>query len=268
MPSHPQASRTAWPPVLRALAAHGLVFLALAILVRLLPVRLPLWLWPALQGLLAAALGARWGLGPGWRAFQLLLPFALAWQLGHAVPGWIYLSLVALLLLVYGGGILTRVPLYNSGPAAWEHLLALIPESEELKLVDLGAGLGGPLAFLARRRPRAHFVGIEASPLVWFFAWIRVLPLRRNCRIRFGSLWKQGLQPFDIAFAFLSPDPMPRLWEKALWEMRPGSLLVSHSFEIPGLQSERRIPLPGLPGACLLLYRIPTSAMNDAPELI
>ncbi len=268
MPSKPQASRTAWPPVLLALAAQGLVFLALAALVSLLPVRLPFWLWPALQGLLAALLGARWGLGPGWRVFQLLLPFALAWQLGHAVPGWIYLSLFALLLLVYGGGILTRVPLYNSGPVAWEHLLSLIPEGEELKLVDLGAGLGGPLAFLARRRPQARFVGIEASPLVWFLAWLRVFPLRRNCRIHLGSLWKQGLQPFDIAFAFLSPAPMPRLWEKALGEMRPDSLLVSHSFEIPGLQPERRIPLPGLPGACLLLYRIPRSVPEDAPELI
>ncbi len=257
MPIHPQASRAAWPPVLRALAAQGLVLLALAILARWLPVRLPFWLWPALQGLLAALLGARWGLGPGWWSFQFLLPFALAWQLGHTVPGWIYLSLFVLLLLVYGGGILTRVPLYTSGPAAWEHLLALIPEDEGVQVADLGAGLGGPLTYLARRRPQARFVGVEASPLTWLLAWLRLLPLRRNGRVRFGSLWNMELGSFDLVFAFLSPAPMPRLWDKAVREMRPGALLVSHSFEIPGIQPERRIPLPGLPGACLLLYRIP-----------
>ena len=29
--------------------------------------------------------------------------------------------------------------------------------------------------------------------------------VRRNCRVRLGSLWSQDLAPFDLAFAFLSP---------------------------------------------------------------
>lgn len=268
MAFHPQTSRTDWPPILRALLAQGLAFAVVIALARLLPMRLAFWLWPALQGVLAALLAAWWGLGWGWRCFQLLLPFALAWQLGQGAPGWIYLSLFTGLLLVFGGGILTRVPLYNSGSAAWEHLLALMPEGANLKMADLGAGLGGPLTYLARHRPQAQFVGTEASPLVWFIAWLRSLPLRRNCRIHLGSLWRMDLQTFDIVFAFLSPAPMPRLWEKALLEMRPGTLLVSHSFEIPGLQPERLIPLPGLPGACLRFYRIPSLVTEDAPEMI
>ncbi len=258
------------PPVLRALAAQALAFLLLLLIAHLLP-RMPFWIWPTLQGVFAMALATWWGLGSGWRLFQFLLPFALAWQLGHQVPGWIYPSLLAGLLLVFGGGILTRVPLYNSGPGAWEHLLALIPEGENLRMADLGAGLGGPLAFLARRRPRATFLGVEASLLVWFIAWIRTLPLRRNCGIRLGSLWGLELREFDLVFAFLSPAPMTKLWEKALWEMRPGTLLVSHSFEVPGAVAEGRIALPGRPGACLLLYRIPEIAQecgNPPPELV
>jgi hypothetical protein len=247
-----------WPPVLRALAAQVAAFLLLLVLVRVLPGRMPFWIWPLLQGLLAAALAAAWGLGPWWGLFQVLLPFALAWQLGNPVPGWIYPTLLFGLLLVFGGGILTRVPLYNSGPAAWEHLLALIPEGEKLQMVDLGAGLGGPLAFLARHRPHSQFLGVEASPLVWLIAWLRTMPLRRNCRIIPGSLWRLDLQRFDIVFAFLSPAPMPALWAKALKEMRPGTLLVSHSFEVPGVQPEHRIPVPGRSGACLLLHRMPT----------
>ena len=112
-------------------------------------------------------------------------------------------------------------------------------------------------AALARRRPQAQFIGVEASPLVWFIAWARCLPWRRNCQIKAGSLWAYPLQEIDLAFAFLSPAPMPALWEKVCAEMRPETLLVSHSFAIPGVEPERRIPLPGLPGACLLLYRIP-----------
>jgi len=247
----------AWPPVLRALAAQALAFVLLLALARVLPGRIPFWCWPLLQGLLAAALGAAWGLASWWGFFQLLLPFALAWQLGSSLPGWVYPLLLLGLLLVYGGGILTRVPLYNSGPAAWEHLLALVPEEAPLRMADLGAGLGGPLAFLARRRPQARFLGVEASPLVWLVAWLRTLPLRGNCRLLLGSLWRVDLRPFELVFAFLSPAPMSALWEKALEEMRPGTLLVSHSFEVPGVHPERRIELPGRPSACLLLYRIP-----------
>ena len=257
MPSALKTTWTDWPPVLRALAAQLLAFAMLACLARILPMRLPFWLWPALQGLLALLLAARWRLGFGWQCFQFLLPFALAWQLGHSVPGWLYPALLTGLLLIFGGGIVTRVPLYNSGLAAWTQLLTLIPDGQAFNVVDLGAGLGGPLTFLARHRPQAQFVGIEASPLVWLLAWLRALPLRRNCRIQAGSLWKQDLQDFELVFAFLSPAPMPRLWSKARQEMRPGTLLVSHSFEIPGVQPERRVHLPGLPGACLLLYRIP-----------
>jgi len=257
-----------WPPVLRALAAQALALFMLFLLVRVLPGRLPFWTWPLLQGLLAAALGVGLGLRLWWGLFQFLLPFALAWQLGHPVPGWIYPALLISLLLVFGGGILTRVPLYNSGPAAWEHLLTLIPEGKPLKLADLGAGLGGPLAFLARRRPQARFLGVEASPLVWLIAWLRTLPQRRNCRIVPGSLWRLELEAFEIVFAFLSPAPMPALWEKAVKEMRPGTLLVSHSFEVPGIPPERRIPIPGRPGACLLLYRIPAPTPVEPRKML
>ena len=283
--------------MLRALAAQALAFLLLLILVRVLPIRIPIWVWPLLQGVLAASLAAIWGLGTWWRLFQVLLPFALAWQLGNATPGWIYPTLLMGLLLVFGGGILTRVPLYNSGPAAWEHLLALIPEGEYLNMVDLGAGLGGPVIYLARRRPQAHFTGVEASPLVWLIAWLRCqcwkggppaskardvppstpMPCpgkaqaqhqgwkggwKGNCKMILGSLWKQELGAFDIVFAFLSPAPMPALWEKAIREMRPGALLISHSFEVPGVTPERRISVPGRLDACLLLYRIPDPAAH------
>jgi len=253
----------AWPPVLRALAAQGLTFLALLVIAWIFPKPPSIWPWVILQGTLAALLTAHWGLGRWWQAFQMLLPLGLAWQLGHPVPGWIFLALLAILLLVFGGGILTRVPLYNSNREAWEHLLDLIPEAEALKVADLGAGLGGPLAHLASRRPLAQFVGVEASLLVWLTAWLRTIPNRRNCSLRLGSLWHLPLGEFHLVYAFLSPAPMAALWEKARREMKSGALLVSHSFEVPELEPERRIPLTGLPGACLLLYRIPDSSPDS-----
>jgi len=251
-------SWTRIPPVLRALVAQGLAFLLLLVLSRTFPGTraLPSWAWLLGQAILATLLGSLGRLGPGWRVFQFILPFALAWQALHAVPGWVYPLLLLILLLVFGGGLLTRVPLYNSNRAAWAALLELIPDGAHV--VDLGAGLGGPLRFLAERKPGARFLGVEASPLVWLAAWLRTRPVRANCAMRLGSLWRVDLEAFDVVYAFLSPAPMEELGRKAFAEMAPGSLLISHSFPVPEWEPERVIPLPGREDACLYLYRVGT----------
>ena len=94
---------------------------------------------------------------------------------------------------------------------------------------------------------------MEASPLTWLVAWLRCLP-HKNARIRLGSLWRTDLAEFDVAYAFLSPVPMPALWAKVRREMRPGSRFISHSFEVPGAAPHRVIPVEGRHGARLLVF--------------
>ena len=244
------------PPVLRALAAQGIVFIGVVGLAWALAARLPFWTWPLIQGSLAATLAYLWGLNRGWLVFQVLLPLALAWQLGHALPVWIYPIALVGLLLVFGGGLWTRVPLYNSSHAAWSALLELLPAEDGYEMVDLGAGLGGPLTFLARRCPGVRFTGIEASPVIWLLAWLRARSVRANCQMRFGSLWKLPLRDYRVVYAFLSPAPMAELWAKARREMKPGSILISNTFSIPDAIPECDIPLPDRRDARLLVYRL------------
>lgn len=241
-------------PVLRALAAQVLALPATALLLALLPFPRGIWLGALAQGAFATFLGSRWGLGVGWRLFQALLPLALAWQLERDMPGWIFGMGLLLLLLVFGGGLRTRAPLYHSNRAAWAELEALLPAGRPT-FVDLGAGLGGAMAYLARRRPEACIRGVEASPLTWLGAWLRCLPT--PARVRLGSLWAEDLSGVDVAFAFLSPAPMADVWDKVQREMRPGTLFISHTFEVPGVTPFEVRPLPGRPGACLRLYRVP-----------
>lgn len=247
--------RLAALPVWRAMLALTLGLVCVLVL-RLVPgtSQWPLVAWALLAGALAALAGAGLRLGLGWRGFVFLVPLALVWQLGQAFPGWVYPVVLGMLLLVFGGGLLTRVPLYNSNRRTWRVLAGLLPEAPGI-FVDLGAGLGGPLAFLAPRRRAWQFRGVEASPLVWLVAWMRTRPV--GCRMRLGSIWREDLQDVDVAYAFLSPAPMAELWAKVRQEMRPGTLLVSHSFEVPGVTAEQVLPLPGRPGACLRLYRVP-----------
>jgi hypothetical protein len=67
--------------------------------------------------------------------------------------------------------------------------------------------------------------------------------LENNCHIRFQSIWKADLSKFDVVYCFLSPVPMPGIWEKAKAEMKKGSLLISNTFEIPGVKPTQKIEL-------------------------
>ena len=246
----------AWPPILRAFLAQAVAFGLLALLMRagLLPRALHGAGIVLLVGILAAGAGRGLGLSRGWLPFLLILPWVVVFLLRHPAPGWLWPTALLALLLVYGGGIFTRVPLYHSNRAAWHALLALLPPGP-VRCVDLGAGLAGPLVFLARARPESSFQGIEASPLTCLLAWLRSLPVRRNCAIRWGSLWRPDLGEFDVVYAFLSPAPMPELFAKAAREMKPGSLFISNTFAVPGQEPQLRIPLPGRKDACLLVWK-------------
>jgi len=240
------------PPVLRALLAQALGF---AILVGLARAGLPFppLVWVLLQAVLAVFLSRWLELHVRWILMQAALPFLVRALWGVPIPAWIYLALFLAMALVFGGGLLSRVPLYHASRDAWEKLGGLLPDRHDLRFVDLGCGFGGPLAHLAKLWPQATFVGVEASPFTWLVAWTRCLP-RRNVRIRLGSLWRTDLGAFDVAYAFLSPVPMPALWAKVRREMKPGSRFISHSFEVPGEAPHRVIPVKGRDGARLLVW--------------
>jgi SAM-dependent methyltransferase len=242
-------SPTTWPPALRALAAQGLAFLVTLFLVRLSPFALPPLAWLGVDAGLAAFLGRRLGLAPWWTVLNLGFPWLLQGASLLHLPGGVYLGGFLGLVLVFGGGLLIQVPLYHSNREAWRALETRIPEGAR-SFVDLGCGLGGPLAHLASTRPGLRLLGVEASPLTWLIAWLRCLPYPR-VKVRLGSLWSVDLAGFDVVHAFLSPAPMPRLWEKAQAQMAPGALFLSHTFAVPGQPEDWTLPLPGREGACL-----------------
>jgi hypothetical protein len=240
------------PPILRALLAQALAFAVLVALARL-GLRFPTLVWVLLQAVLAVFLSRWLDLSPRWVFMQAALPFLVRAFWGAPVPAWIYLLLFLGLALVFGGGLLSRVPLYHASEDAWAKLETLLPDRPGLRFVDLGCGFGGPLAFLAKARPDGIFLGVEASPFTWLVAWLRCLP-RANAHIRLGSLWRTNLADFDVAYAFLSPFPMPALWAKVSRELKPGSRFISHSFEVPGETPHHVIPVQGREGAQLLVF--------------
>lgn len=217
-----------------------------------LPFAVPAPVWWLLIGIVAAVVGALLGLPRWWLPFQVLAPTACAALLLTGLPGWSMFIVLVVLVLLYGGGVATRVPLYLSNEAACRALAALVPPTAP-RAIDLGAGFGGPMRFLGGAYPAGRFTSVEASPATWLVAWLLALP-RRNVQVHWGDLWAADLSTCDLVYVFLSPQPMPRLWEHFQATAKPGALLVSNSFAVPGIEPQQVIDLPGRADARLFVY--------------
>jgi SAM-dependent methyltransferase len=185
-----------------------------------------------LQGSCAAFTSYKLEAPPWWHPIHLgFMPLVVEASKLDLSPGW-YLGAFALLLAAYWRVAQSRVPLYLSNEKTAAAVAALLP-NRNCRVIDLGCGNGTFLRKMARLRPDCSFCGIEYAPLPWL--WARLLCIGvGNCHVTYGNLWHQSLADFDLVYTFLSPVPMPELWSKACAEMRPGGLLVSNTFAVPG----------------------------------
>ena len=249
----------AFPPIVLALVAQavalavvaGIAFVAVQYST-IMP-RISVLMWGI--GLLAVGLGSRWGLPRWWWPLQLLFAPALYWGLQLAIPPWVYLAAFVLCVLVLGNSAGERVPLYLSNRNVWQAVATLLPQTGVLRFVDLGPWLGGGVRGLAPRYPEARFIGVENSPLLWLISRVR-LRHRRNSEIQLRSIWDFSLAECDAVYAFLSPAPMTRLWEKARNEMRPGTVFISNSFAVPGVDPHECIQLDDRRCSQLFVWRM------------
>jgi SAM-dependent methyltransferase len=245
------------PPALLSVAVHavaGLIAFALTFMIRQLGDGMHgLQVFVLAEGLLAGLLSRTLGLPNWWQLINLgFFPLVMLALSAELSPHW-YLAGFMMLALTSAGAVFTRVPLYLSSRQAWQTVASRLPKGNEVSVVDLGCGLGGLLAHLAHARPGAILRGVDAAPLPWLISRLR---LHNRASVRFGSLWDEDLTGSDVVYAYLSPAPMARLWQKARQEMKPGSLFISNTFAIPGIEPDEVVELNDLSRARLLLWRM------------
>lgn len=215
----------------------------------------PLGLWVVLQGCFAIALAYLAGMDRWWLPIHLLfVPLAaLAWS-WHLPPSVSFAAFLGL-MLVHGATYRTRVPTHLSRRAAVEVVAGLLPVQPGFRCLDLGCGTGGVLALFSGLRPEGRYAGVEGALLPFVISWLR--GRWHGFPVRFGDLWKEDLSTYDVVYAFLSPASMPRLWQKAVAEMRPGTLLISNEFLIPGVPPALSIHPEGSGRAPVHVWRLP-----------
>jgi SAM-dependent methyltransferase len=195
-------------------------------------IRMTLGMAVLLQGTLAAALSYWRKLARWWLPIQLFFPVATILLLALHLPPWVFLAAFLLLLGMYWTTFRTQVPFYPSNLTIWAAIAKRLPES--VRFIDIGSGFGGLALHLEAQFPRGRFSGIEVAPLPWLASRARAWARRSKVRFMRGDYGGIDLSDYDVVFAFLSPAAMPALWRKAVAEMRPGTLLLSYEFLVPG----------------------------------
>lgn len=208
--------------------------------------------WAALVAGLSVSAAVRWHDRGWWRLIHGAFPFVFLLAIGASFdPGW-YLAALIICWMIFGGVLRNRVPLYLSNARAIEMLAAEVPEGA--RLLDLGAGTGTVLAWFVRHRPDVQADGIEFSWLPWLLGRLRLANSRAGWI--HGDAFAADLTRYDVVYAYLSPEPMGLLWDKAQKEMRPGSLLISNSFDIPNAPPARVLDIGDWKGSRLLVWKI------------
>ncbi len=209
-------------------------------------------------GLGMSLLGRGW-----WRRLLIAAGFPLAMLATGLVvaPAWVWLLLLALLLLVYPINAWRDAPLFPTPARALERLPEAVPLPAGAQVLDAGCGLGQGLRALHAAYPQATLHGIERSwPLRLWCGW--------RCpwaRVRQGDMWAGHWGEHAMVYLFQRPESMARAMAKARAEMVAGSWLVSLEFEAAGHVAHAAQSLDD--GRMLWIYRmdgIGKSAVGDS----
>ena len=117
--------------------------------------------------------------------------------------------------------------------------LEAIPLKAGHLLIDLGCG-DGRILRLANRRCAVDAVGYELN-------WLAYLKARVMCRghrrvaIVYGNFWKADLSKADVVCCYLFPDILARLALKLSQELKPGAMIISFNFPLPGLTPRQKL---------------------------
>ncbi len=133
-------------------------------------------------------------------------------------------------------------------------MLALAKVTKDDVLVDLGCG-DGRIPIEAARRYGTRALGIDLDPE-------RIAEARANARragvakrVRFveGDIFDADLSQATVVMLYLLPEVNLRLRPKLLAELKPGTRVVSHNYDMGDWEPQQTVRLP-LPGGAHILY--------------
>jgi SAM-dependent methyltransferase len=115
--------------------------------------------------------------------------------------------------------------------------LDAVPMEAGQLLVDIGCGDGRVLRQVGRKYG-VRTVGYELNLLAYIKAKVLCFG-RKNIQINLRNFWTADLSEADVVFCYLFPDVMNDLAAKLKSDLKPGAVVVSSNFDLPGFMPER-----------------------------
>ena len=125
-------------------------------------------------------------------------------------------------------------------------------QSDEL-LYDLGAG-DGRIILMAAEEFGARAIGIEVSPLQYWFTKLRILfnGSKSKLQARRENFYKSNLSDADVVFAYLTPQHTVRFQDALAAQLKAGTRVVAVAFDFPDWK-----PMDIDDGYLLFAYEMP-----------
>lgn len=172
------------------------------------------------------------------------------------------LTILAIAFLISIGGSIVFYSLrYGISPMpsskkAAQAVLKIIPHNIQGTIVELGSGWGN-LAFpLAQRFPECHVKAYEISLIPWLVSLgIQKWKKYPNLQIIRADFFQKPLADTSLVVCYLYPGAMWKLKEKFTQELKPDTLIVTHTFAIPGWAPIKVVELDDLYRTPVYLYR-------------
>lgn len=153
----------------------------------------------------------------------------------------------ALLMVVAGraqappGSSFERITPYVPTPSdVVEKMLELAQVTRDDRVYDLGSG-DGRIVIMAAEKFGARAVGIELDARLVEESSKRIaeLGLEKQAKIIQGNLFESDVRPATVVAIYLMTRVNERLRPQLEKQLRPGSRVVSHDFQIPGWKPDQ-----------------------------
>ncbi len=163
------------------------------------------------------------------------------------------------------------VPWVPSGKRTAQRMGEIAQIQPGQKVIDLGCG-DGRLVFLSAKKG-ANALGIEFSPAVFLYAWIRNFFLgSKNSRIVWGNFFspkfQKEIESADVIFAFLLPRLLEKIFTEIFPKMKPKARIISHAFSPKNIIPTQIFPRDSNHGKILVFEKIQNESIFEKEQII
>jgi trans-aconitate methyltransferase len=167
----------------------------------------------------------------------------------------ILLVLVALSISIIIWSIRNGISPMPTSSKAKKCLMSLLPDQIHGVIYELGSGWGTLTFPLARHYSKAVVIGFETSPVPFFVSWLRRFSEKApNLCLKREDFFSFPIKDASLIICYLYPQAMQRLKLKFLNELKPGCVIISNTFAIPGWKPEKIIEVQDIYRSKIYVY--------------